>query len=60
MLNFDGKTNDADEVHRIAELLLPRNLCRSRVRHRNLNAAAVMVSAVLHRAFETETASREG
>lgn len=57
MLDFDGNADDADEVHRIAELLLPLNLRRSRVRRRRLlvaAAAVVIVSAVvLHRALET-------
>lgn len=59
MLDFDGNADDADEVHRIAELLLPLNLRRSRVRRRRLLVAAaaavvVIVSAVvLHRAPET-------
>lgn len=58
VLDFDGNADDADEVHRIAELLLPLNLRRSRVRRRRrlvaADAAVVIVSAVvLHRALET-------
>lgn len=64
MLNFNGKTDDADEVHRIAQLLLPLNLSRSRIRYGHLNAAAaivvVLVSTVIHRAFDIETAPCEG
>ena len=60
MLNLDGEADDADELDGVAELLLPRDLGGSGVGHRDVEAAAVVVSAVLHRAFETETASLEG
>ena len=60
MLNLDGKPDDADEPDRVTELLLPLDLGGSRVGHRDLEAAAVVVTAVLHGAFERETTSREG
>lgn len=55
MLDFHGNADDADEVHRIAQLLLPRYLRRFRVRHSHcpLVVVVVMVSTVLHRAFQT-------
>ncbi|KAL6140768.1 hypothetical protein ACLB2K_059062 [Fragaria x ananassa] len=60
VLNLDGKPDDADEPDRVTELLLPLDLGGSRVGHRDLEAAAVVVTAVLHGAFERETTSREG
>ena len=60
MLNLDGKPDDADEPDRVTELLLPLDLGGSRVGHRDLEAAAVVVTAVLHGAFERETTSHEG
>ena len=45
MLNLDGKPDDADEPDRVTELLLPLDLGGSRVGHRDLEAAAVVVTA---------------
>lgn len=53
MLNFDGDADHADEVHRVAQFLLPRYLCRFGVRNRDGVAVVVIFSTVLHRAFQT-------
>ena len=58
MLDLHRNAHHADELHRVAELLLPLNLRRSRASlRRRLVGGAEVVSAVLHGALET--ASRD-
>lgn len=53
VLDLDGGAHDADEVHRVAVLLLPGDLRRPRIRH----LVAVVVIGI-HRAFQPTVGPR--
>lgn len=56
VLDLDGGAHDADEVHRVAVLLSPRDLRRPRIRH--LLAVVVVVVIGIHRAFQPTVGPR--